>query len=454
MGLVLGALLAAGSALGAQEATADGAGSSGPVLTLDLKGALERALEANVTVRRAVLDTEAKKEALDLSWTGFVPGLDAGASLSAKPSVNLKTGTDSLSASYPSLSLSASTTLSASVLQAEKTARQAWETSVLALAQARSTVIFQVRKSWRSLQLQEAQIRLGQQKIDRAAVTLESTRTQYRNGLASELQVLKAQLALEQLKPAQETLKVTYENALDSFQSLLGLDPRTELRISGVLGLPEDDGTWEKNLRQKLEGMESLALGAPDLATLRTSLQTAQLNLETARLSSVLPSFTLSAGLSGGPSWAGSSGTGTDSLSLSGSLSLSVAYDLTNLFSWSDAQTAIRTKERTIRDLELQIEQTGREGLVTVRNLVKEARQSLTSLGVLKLNEKLASRTYELELQAYRNGTSDLESLQSTEGDLESARVDLLKQQYTLISGLLDLEKACGLEAGSLGGMQ
>ncbi|MBR1614518.1 MAG: TolC family protein, partial [Treponema sp.] len=67
-----------------------------------------------------------------------------------------------------------------------------------------------------------------------------------------------------------------------------------------------------------------------------------------------------------------------------------------------------------------------------------------------KLNMELAKKTYEMAEEAYGKGTKDLLTVQNALDSYRSAQVEWRKEQYNLISYVLDLENIAGLESGSM----
>lgn len=437
------------SAPAAAPATPSGSASptATPAMVLDLASAIARALACNAGIRQAELTVQDSKESLDLAWTGFVPGLSASASSSLGVSASTANGgTFGLSGNLPALSLNASASINPATWTAEKTARQDHQTSLLNLALKKQSVEQSVRSGFLNLLLFREQLRLSQQKIDRAQLNLDSTQAKYQSGMASELLVLKSRLALAQLKPDHQALQLRYENILDSFKSLLGLDPAADVTLEGNLDLP----VQPEDLLVRLGTLEGLAMNSSSIASLANTLQAARLARDNAALAAVTPTLSASFGLNGGAGY----NLEAINASVSSSLSVGLSYNFANLMPWSGPQQALRSQDRKIQSLEIQLDQARADSLLAVRSLIKEIRQILEALEVLRLNEELATKTWTLEQAAWKNGTTSLETLQATEADLEAARGSLAVKRFALATGLLALEYACGIEPGSLGRSQ
>jgi outer membrane protein TolC len=85
-----------------------------------------------------------------------------------------------------------------------------------------------------------------------------------------------------------------------------------------------------------------------------------------------------------------------------------------------------------------------------VDSLVQKLEKSRRSVGTLALNVSLAERAYRLSEEAYRAGAKDLLDVQNSELELRKARLEVLKEKFNYLTGLLDLEYAIGVPFGTL----
>jgi outer membrane protein len=105
----------------------------------------------------------------------------------------------------------------------------------------------------------------------------------------------------------------------------------------------------------------------------------------------------------------------------------------------------------SIATLESQLAETRTGAEITARSLARKIEQSRVSVKALKLSVTLAERSYNLTEEAYRFGTKDVLNVQNASDSLQSARMQVLSETYTLISAVLDLEYVLGVPFGTLG---
>jgi len=407
--IVLMALLAVAALAGAQEA-------------LSLEQAVETALANNESLSRSRVDLAAAKRAVDVSWSGLLPGLSLGAGTS-RPN-------DGESASYGLAK--ASLMLSSGLLSSGKKARLAYETQLLAYLTAERDLELSVRKAYHSLGLSWNSIKLIEQNIASAQKSYDQAEARRVAGLAPELDALSARVTLEKLKPTLESAKLSYDRALDSFRILLGLDGESSVDIAPAL-----------ETEIKAVDVTGIAADPPSVAALEKQLAMARAALSDARLSVYSPSLSLSASYQ--PTYA------MKSWSDSGSLTASLSFSLDSLMPWSSARSAASTAEDTVTKLESQLAAARKSASMEIRSLVKQIAQSRSALESKRLNETLAEKTYRMTEEAYRLGTKDILRLQSAQDSLAQARLDVSQEAYTLQAAILDLEYTLGVPFGTLG---
>jgi outer membrane protein TolC len=68
--------------------------------------------------------------------------------------------------------------------------------------------------------------------------------------------------------------------------------------------------------------------------------------------------------------------------------------------------------------------------------------KSMEQLETLILNISLADEAYRMSLEAYDAGSKELLEVKDSERDLNTAKLEVLKEKYNYTTGLLDLEYA------------
>jgi outer membrane protein TolC len=407
-------------------------------LTLD--GAVKLALEKNLSLQRSAIDLLGKKRTSDNAWGLLVPSTSFSTGVARPNNAYGVTGASVDPTWSQTATAGVSLTLPASLFTNLAQAQLAYQSGSLTYDTARRSLEKNVRLAFGSLLLEEENLTLSEQNVARKQTAYNDTQTKYKSGLASDLDVLSAQVALETLKPSLQRLRATYLNDLGQFKVLLGIPTSQDVSLSGSL-----DEEIEKNLQiDAAQGTTE----SPSVRAAQLSLRSAELGLDSTRLSSWLPTTSLSwttqpaRSLTSGSKW-------TDS---TGALSLTLSYSLDSFFWWTTKSTDVASAEDTVKTSRSELDETRTNSALTRENDVRLIKQAVESLATQRLNLALAQKTYDLTRDAYQRGTKDLLTLQNSEGDLNQAHFDLLSQRYTLISAVIDLEYELNLPFGTLWG--
>jgi len=395
---------------------------SGAQEALSVEQAVRTALAGNEGLNRSRMDLEAAGRAVDVSWNGLVPSLSAGAGASRQ------NGSESALYGLAQASLM----LSPSLLSAGKKARLSYETALLAYGTVERDLELSVRKAFHSLGLSRKNMTLIEQSIASAQKSYDQAEAKRKAGLAPELDALSALVTLEKLKPTLESARLSYDDALDAFRVLLGLDAGASVHMAAAV-----------DVEIKAVDIAGIQAAPPDVAALEAQLAEARLVLSDAKRSVYSPSLSLSASYQ--PTHA------MDTWSDSGSVSASISFSLDDLLPGSSARSAAATALETVAKLESRLSAARNGAVMKINSLVKRIEQSRSSLKSKRLNETLAEKTYRLTEEAYRFGTKDLLSLQSARDSLAQARLDVSEEAYTLQAAVLNLEYTLGVPFGTLG---
>ncbi len=412
-------VLAAGIAAGLSAQAAE---------TLDADTAVQLALKNNLSLQRTKLAADAAKRASDRSWNSLIPTATAS---TTRTLPNEATIGDPEWTTRNALSLSLS--LSPSIASEMKQAKLEYESGLIDYSQARRSLELATRKAFAQLLLYEANIDIAERKIETARSRYEETAAKAKVGQASQLDALSAQVDWETLKPTLSTAETAYADALDEFRTLLGLPLDRDLALEGSL-----------ETRVDAEALAADRIGeSSDVAALRKNVEVAAAGKKTVRDSALLPYLTLS--YTEAPTYSG------EAWSDAGSFSVSLGLKLDGFLPWSSTRESMDQYDDSIASLNNQIAEAERASDATVRQLRRSVEKSFGSLEALSLNVSLAEQSYAMYEEAYRKGTSDLQSLKSAGDTLEEARLSVLKERYTLAVALLDLENELNVPFGSIG---
>lgn len=262
--------LAAGLALSGLLAAA----AQAAPLELTVDGAVSAALRSNATVLNAESARGIYKEKVREYWGTVFPQLSASAQwtsyLSKPEPALLGPKTDNVYAG--SLDLNQVLWSGGKVATAIRMARIYSNASDEQYKAARAGVAKGVKQLYYSVLLARAMTEIQRETLDLAKQHLGTIEEQYKQGVASDLAVLRQQVEVSNSEPALTKAGNLYDVGLTELKNLLGLEPEAEVALSGGLdcapAIPPDAAALYKkalaarpefkNLRQQLELAEKM----------------------------------------------------------------------------------------------------------------------------------------------------------------------------------------------------
>ena len=277
-------------------------------------------------------------------------------------------------------------------------------------------------------------LKLQQQNLESAEKQYQQNLAKYNQGGISRLDVLSAQVSVENQKPKVQSAQTSLDNDLASFKQTLGVSQDVTLELSGTL----DDILQIGDIT-----ITDVEFNSPTLKTLENKLELAKVAVNASRLNAYAPTLTGSYRIQ-------RSKTGSNDAVDSGTLTASITIPLDSLFPWSSSAQNVASAKDSVESIELQIEDEKTSLKVSTDSYLRSIAQSKSSIASLQASANLAQETYDMTLTAYQRGTKDLLSLQTALDNLLAAQVNLKSEAYSLISAILDLENEIGVPFGTL----
>lgn len=402
---------------------------------LDIEKSVEMALGNNLGLKSSRIDLQMKKRTSDLSWNRFIPSVQVSSSMMrwnleqiVIPQWGLSAGLD--------LSLN----LNYALFKEMEGTKLDYEAGLISYETALKKLERDVRKNFYNILVFEENLWLMEQNIEAANNRFEQAKINYRNGLVPELSVLSAQVGYENLKPTLSEMKLGYQTMLNGFKILLGIDLEEEIVLEGDIVI--------EPVHLDTEQLTNYFLGGRlDLLSMNKTVQ----SLENAKAGLKLQTMTpmLSFGLNFDPVYGRDPWTnnwfenmGDNWSQQSGMFRMTLAMSLDSFLPWSKAQAGIRDMEDGITQMKLGIAQTRTGARMEIKTLVMKLNKSMEQLETLILNISLADEAYRMSQEAYNAGSKELLEVKDSERDLNTTKLEVLKEKYNYITGLFDLEYA------------
>jgi outer membrane protein TolC len=446
--------------------------------------AVERAIKNNLSLESARVTSSMKKRASDYSWNQFIPSVTVAGSLIRDNEKSTSKGVTAVAPTgllsnpmiagvippeqlsklppgadvYLSVpysvdvpqwhvagSVQVALNISIAMFENMNRLRLDYQGGMISYEKAKSQLERDVRKAYNSMLLLQENINLLKESYDAAGRRVEMARANYRAGLAPELTLLQAQVAVENMKPTMDQVENGFRLSMAQFAMFLGMDYNTPFELA-----PVDSETDFVSLDVQ-ELISKAANGKPDIQELRYSIQMLQ-SARKAQLYSLLPFLNLSWNTT--PAFIGDpwkdSWSDSDLWRKSGSFTVTLGVRLHSLIPFSPDFQAVKNMDDQIKITNVGLAQMIQGTEIEIYNTVLSLDKTRITAEAQTQTVDLAERAYRLTEEAYRAGLQDLLQVQNAELELKQAKVSMLEQQFNYLNGLLDLEYAIGVPFGTL----
>lgn len=416
------------------------------VITLDK--AVEMALNHSRNLKSSRIDYEQAKRVSDHSWNDLLPHNSFGAGLNtAGATDSFSAGENPFNAEY---SFSLSFSLSPEIREKMKQKSLTADIKEIALEQSSYAVRNSSEKLFYYLLASEKNIEIKEKAYSLAEKQYSQTKVNFRNGLASELQLLQAQINAENQKPDISSAKLDFENNMISFKDLLGIDKNRNVSLSGNLEIEPlelDADVLVENYLRKL----------PDIKSSGKNIFYNESLVKGTKKSNSIPVFSASGNYTNTlndyteniPStsmYAANSGEWTDSAVVTLALSWSPDF----LLGFSSEKDSIKSSEERLEQSRLShadlIETKEKEIITSVIGISTYE----NNLNVSKLNRELAERSYQMTEDSFKSGTAESLEVDEARQEWETAELNYLTSLYSYRSEVLDLAYLLNTDIESL----
>ncbi len=394
--------------------------------TWNLHDSIDHAMNENLVLKQKQIDLDQRQAARDRSWNLLLPDLNADLGIS-------KDLSDTPDPWTISGSLGFSFNLKASLPYQFKNLQYLLELELISFERFRQAYVREIKDFFYQIMLVKERISLANDNLKLIEMQHEKANLLYNAGLSSDLDLMSVKVNLANTRSDILSLENDYTSKLFQLKYLAGLNPEDELSLTGNITLPYDILSVTD-----LSGTISETL---DFQTLKKE----NLILKNDRKISVLqtwePSFNFGYNYSPELNLPLEDGFLNDDTWLArGAMSISVSLPLNSLLPGSDSKVTLESIDARTKKNELAIEQLLYTSYMELSNLINSLEGIRKTLDARVLAAEFSIEAYDYTVNSYNTGGVDILDLQSSESDLQKARVSVLTETYNYISPTLDLE--------------
>ncbi len=395
------------------------------ILTLD--DVINQALVESYNLQQKIIDVEIAQMRSKNNWSQFLPGINAGAGLNY--SNNLFTESTSSSNQNPlrySTSLNLSLQLNGGIPYLMKNNGLAYQTQILDYENTRRQLEVQVAKTFYNLIAEKENLAILEDVLNLSEQQYGKDQVAFRNGLISQLTLIRSQLSVESAKLSLVKAQTQYDINKVAFLMLLGYDQHLDVVFEGTL-----------DIKQMALDPEYLIVTylhkRPDIMSQQYRIEILDNTRKQTAMNARAPSLSLSAGWNG--QW-------TDSFTdaISGGVSVGIPIDPWVPGSKSDQNIKSASGDTEKARIELRnLEDTA---VTLIRSLTANLKNSWDSIVISRLKVQIAELTYTLTEQGFQNGTVEFIDLETARKDMLQARQELLVEETNYKNVIFDLASA------------
>lgn len=414
------------------------------VVTLTVEQAVDYAMENSRDLKSNDIDLAIKERSSKYSWNVLLPEITVSGSAVRTTDIDStlnQTNAMRRMAYAPPLeaeekyhwalagNINAQLNLSLAYIYSIKAAKAGYEGGKITWEQSQKQTVMNIKKLFYGLLLQQESLAIQRMSLENARQRANQAQINFNNGRIPQLQLLNAQVTYENQRPEVETAEQSFYQQLDTFAFLIGLPVGTKIELSGSIE-PEYVNVNAEELLKKY-GENNLNVRA-----LQNNIDILNMNLKALNLSSYTPALILSYGWQPVGTW----WTGDLDFKDQGSLSITLAFNITNMLPWSANRQQAQDLKDNIAKLDLTMETLTENQKVQVRKAVDTLNQAREQIDSMGRTVELAQRSYDMSVSSYNNGRMELLDVRDAQTQLNQAMLGQLNQKFNYISALMDLE--------------
>ncbi|MBQ8335887.1 MAG: TolC family protein [Tidjanibacter sp.] len=430
---------------------------------LSLDKALEIALSDNPTIKVAGLEIERQDWVRKQTIGNLLPNVSVSGQYSysivkQEMAKGLSFGADNSISTQASLSLPL---FAPTVYETLKMNQTQLEQAVESARSSKINLANEVKKGFYNILLAEQSLVVLKESEKSIAETVANTEKMYAQGLASEYDLLSAQVQLSNLKPNIIQTENSIKTSKLLFKMYLGLPANADLTLVGTLDQMADQASVSTIPTDSVDISNNTDLRSLDL---QAQMLNHQLKLTNASRLPTIAAFSnfmfsgndntmdfgsMMGGGMGGPgagSGSGSTGSGATTKKewwwqhpLSAGITISIP-----LFSGGRNLHKISEINNSLSQLSLQREYLRQSVNIQVENAFNSILTAREKMASNEITVRQAQKAYDIALVRYNAGTSTILELNSSELSLTQAKLNYSQATYDYLAARADYEKIIG----------
>jgi len=402
-------------------------------ITLDSAAAL--ALGNNRSLQAKYLNLKTLDRNRKSGWNEFFPDLYAGTNLTRKNQTFDTSPLPEFQGKWHySFTVGAIMDLSAMSVYNIGASRLAWEQGQIGINEYEHSLVKNARKSFLELLLLRDTIKIYEKMIATAEDNYNKTNKRYELGDVRKVDMLSAKVYWQNMIPQLINIKNNFEIRKLEFKRLLGLPEDEDISLSGEFVFDVQEWNADELINNYLNKRFDVQYARKTIERLKN---------EKARRISETMTPSLSVGYTYMPTMYNVfDSNSTDFQDYMGRLNIGIILPLDGFIPNSRKNLKVKEMNESIEAANFTLKDTLQAGVIDIQSAVENLNKAAATIAPLELNVSLAEENYKLISMSYDVGEADYIQLQNADDDLNTAKLQLLKEKFSYISALEDLNYA------------
>ncbi len=305
------------------------------------------------------------------------------------------------------------------------------ETTSLTFAVQRLGLESQVANSFYSVYQNKMSLDISKEELQNQERSFEIIKNKVDAGLAALEEFYQAELNLASSKSSLQNREVSLENSLDNLKLQIGIPLNETITVEADVGYEVVDVDLDRAMNLALKNRL-------ELRQREISLENAEYSLiRTKAMNEFSGSITLSYGITG---------TEEDFVDLydvpTKRQTVGISLDIP-LWDWGEKKSRIKASETTIKSQKLSLEDERNNIIISIRQAQRSFQNIINQIEIARQSITNAERTYEINLERYRNGDLTSMDLSLYQNQLSQRKMGLVQVLISYKLALLDLKIQC-----------
>lgn len=291
-------------------------------------------------------------------------------------------------------------------------------------------VVFNVKQAYYGVLLSKQFLEITKASLNNAEENLDNLKAYHKQGMASDYDLMQAEVMVENIRPKVYELENTFNDALNKFKLVLGIDQSKEIKLTG-------DINYQPEIIPEIENAVTAAISQNyDLSSLQVKRRVDEefVAIDRSEYWPQLAAF-------GNFTYAGSS----DKWDFQNYNSTTVGLSLSmNLFKGGRTSNKVEQSLIGLRQTEEQLKDLEDFIASEIKTTLNNIERVKLQIDAVERNVELAQKTYDIAKVRFSEGTGTQLELKNANLELETARINRLQAVHDYIIARAKLDKLSG----------